>query len=145
MSEEEKRIKEIDEQIDALKKERSELKNKQYEKSYDSKLARMLSRVEMKVAFDNILLIYCTDDDGLENWDTTGNGNGVRNFMDELIKIIVEKLGNPQYCDLKDHRDSEWSRSYYRNPYFRVLLFNVFFNDDWKDTLETVIEKLKKD
>lgn len=145
MTEEDKRIQEIDEQIEVLTKERTQLKNKQYEKRYDSELASMLSRVELKVAFDNVLLIYCTDDEGLDNWDTSGDGNGVRNFMDELIKIIVKKLGNPKYYDLKDHRDSEWSRSYYRNPYFRVLLFNVSFDDDWKDTLETVIEKLKKE
>lgn len=143
MTQEETRLKEIEKEIETLKKERTALKNKQYEKRLDSHLAWMLSKVEMKVAFGNVLLIYCTDDEGLKNYEGDGSRESVRNFMDELVKKIVEKLGNPIYCDLKDNRDSDWSRSYYRNPYFRVLLFNVSFDDDWNDTLEDVINKIK--
>ena len=138
MTQEETRLKEIEEQIESLKKERTVLKEKISSVNDDANFTRMLSRVEMKVAFGNVLFIYCSDDDGLEHYDSYQNHtDGIYKFMSKLIDKIVKKLGNPKYYDLKDARDSR----YCPVPHFRVLIFNT--PDGWNDTLEDVINKIK--
>ena len=110
MTQEETRLKEIEEQIESLKKERTALKEKISSVNDDANFTRMLSRVEMKVAFGNVLFIYCSDDEGLEHYDSYQNHtDGTYKFMSDLIGKIAKKLGNPKYYDLKDKFQKPYS------------------------------------
>lgn len=142
MKQEEKRIKEIEKEIESLKKEKSQLKMKMSQGVKDDHLVWMLSRIDMKVLFDNVLFLYCRDDEGLDRYcGTVRYTDGVKKFMDEVVKGIVEKLGNPPYYDLKNSQDDT---KYNPLPQFRVLIFNVTEdNCNWNDTLEDVINKIK--
>ena len=133
MSETRKRIEEIDEQIDALRKERSKLNSELDSERFSRELVNMLTHIEMKVLYDNVLVLNCFDTDHLEDYDE------IKPFMNKLIKKIVEELGNPSYVDLQDARVDN---HYYFNPYYRVLMFNVDYSNF--DTLSSVIEKLKR-
>ena len=132
MSETRKRIEEIDEQIDALRKERSKLNYELDSEQFSKELVNMLTHVEMKVLYDNVLVLNCFDADHLYY-------DEIKPFMNKLIKRIVEELGNPPYVDLQDARVDN---HYYFNPYYRVLMFNVDYSN--LDTLSSVIEKLKR-
>ena len=132
MSETRKRIEEIDEQIDALRKERGKLTSELDSERFSRELVNMLTRVEMKVLYDNVLVLNCFDADDLDY-------DEIKPFMNKLIKRIVEELGNPSYVDLQDARVDN---HYYFNPYYRVLMFNVDYSNF--DTLSSVIEKLKR-
>ena len=132
MSETRKRIEEIDEQIDALRKERSKLNYELDSERFSRELVNMLTRVEMKVLYDNVLVLNCFDADDLDY-------DEIKPFMNKLIKRIIEELGNPSYVDLQDARVDN---HYYFNPYYRVLMFNVDYSN--LDTLSSVIEKLKR-
>ena len=141
MTQEETRIKEIEKEIESLKKEKSLLKMKLSQQAENSHLFWLLSRIDMKVEFGNVLLLYCRDDEGLDRYGDTGrHTDGVRKFMDEAVNGIVDKLGNPPYYDLKNSQDSR----YCPLPEFRVLIFNITENSsNWNDTLEDVINKIK--
>ena len=141
MQEDEKRIKEIEQEIETLNKERRELKVKISSEQEDGHTARMLSRVQMKVFFNNVLFIYCSDDEGLSSWGEGNHDKGVRKYMDEVVKIIANRLGNPACYDLKDTRDKNYN-DYFWNPYLRVLVFNAN-SDNWDDTLQDVVDKIK--
>ena len=132
MSETRKRIEEIDEQIDALRKERGKLTSELDSERFSRELVNMLTRVEMKVLYDNVLVLNCFDADDLDY-------DEIKPFMNKLIKRIVEELGNPSYVDLQDARVDN---HYFFNPYYRVLMFNVNYSN--LDTLSSVIEKLKR-
>jgi len=132
MSEKRKRIEEIDEQIDVLRKERSKLSHELDDERFSRELVNMLTHVEMKVLYDNVLVLNCFDADHLDY-------DEIKPFMNKLIKRIVEELGNPSYVDLQDARVDN---HYYFNPYYRVLMFNVDYSN--LDTLSSVIEKLKR-
>lgn len=134
MTEEEKRIQEIDEQIEKLTDERVSLKNKIDAESCSQILANYFSKIEVKLFFDNVLILYYYDDDGVEV---------TKKHMDNAIKCLLKELGNPPCYDLQDARVDN---HYIFIPHFRVLVFNTgnISETGW-DKLSDVIEKLKKD
>jgi len=115
-----------------LRKERSKLSHELDDERFSRELVNMLTHVEMKVLYDNVLVLNCFDADHLDY-------DEIKPFMNKLIKRIVEELGNPSYVDLQDARVDN---HYYFNPYYRVLMFNVDYSN--LDTLSSVIEKLKR-
>ena len=137
MTEVEKKIEEIEEQIKSLKKEKRELKKQLYSDNEKSYIKRMFSRLEIQVRHNDTLLIYCNDDDGFRDHDE------IDKFMDEVEKEIVNRLGSPKYYTLRHSRERNRNYDYYRNPYFRVLIFNPDENNNWNNTLDDIVNKIK--
>ena len=69
MTEVEKKIEEIDEQIESLKKENRELKKQLYAAIEKSYIKRMFSRLEIQVRHDDTVMLYCSVDDGFQDYD----------------------------------------------------------------------------
>ena len=136
MTEVEKKIEEIDEQIESLKKEKRELKKQLYADNEKSYIKRMFSRLEIQVRHDDTVMLYCSVDDGFQDYDE------IDKFMDEVEKEITKRLGATKYYTLRHSSERNRNFDYYRNPHFRVLIFNPDDNN-WNNTLEDIVNKIK--